>query len=251
MKRNPEKAARGGVLCGLLLLLASPLALGQSTAQGASAPLLAADGTKASKSNTVVVYTPPRRGAPGRRMSGGTRTSGTNTTVVIVLTPETMGLTIRAQPTLYWYLSENVAKHVILTVVDENAIDPIVEATLAPPAQPGIQALDLASLGVRLEPEQHYEWEIALLDPSGDRHRDVYARGAIERVEPSADLRAKLATGSPLERAKALAEAGIWYDAMDEVSRAIDSSADAGMMRAARKALLAQVNLNEVATEER
>ena len=251
MNCTPEKAARGGLLCGLLLLTASPLALGQGAFQDQSTSPLLADASQPSKTNTVVIYTPPRRGAPVRRVGGGTRTTGATRTVVSVLAPETVGLTIRAQPTLYWYLSEDVDNRVVLTLVDEDAIDPVLETMLAPPARPGIQALDLESLGVRLEPGRSYEWEVALLDDSGDRYRDVYARGAIERVAASAELRARLESGSALDRAEALAEAGIWYDAVDELSRAIDASADAGTMRAERRSLLTQVNLDEVAADPR
>ncbi len=247
MNCTPEKAARSGVLCGILLLVVSPFALGQSVSDSQDRPLLLADASQTSTTTTMVVYTPPRRGAPVRRVGGGTRTTDTSATTVSVLTPEAVGLTTHAQPTLYWYLSDTVENRVVVTVVDEEAIDPLLELTLAAPEKSGIQALDLANLGVRLEPGRHYEWEVALIDASGDRHRDIYARGAIERVDASADLKAKLEGRSPMEKAKVLAAAGIWYDAMDELSRAIANSSDARSFHAQRRSLLTQVNLDEVA----
>ena len=135
-------------------------------------------------------------------------------------------------------------------VVLWETIDPLLELTLAAPSKAGIQALDLADLGVRLEPGRHYEWEVALVDASGERYRDIYARGAIERVDAAADLTAKLQNRGPMEKAKVLAQAGIWYDAVDELSRAIAKakSPDAGSLDAERRSLLTQVNLDVVAT---
>jgi hypothetical protein len=182
-------------------------------------------------------------------VGGGTRTTASGTATVKVLAPEAVGLTTRAQPTLYWFVSDAVEKPVVVTLIDEQTIDPLLELTLAAPTAAGIQALDLATLGVRLETGRHYEWEVALVDASGERHRDIYARGAIERVDASADLAAKLQGGAPMEKAKALAQAGIWYDAVDELSRAIVNaeSPDARSLDAERRSLLTQVNLDAVA----
>jgi hypothetical protein len=246
MNCTPGKAARDGILYGILLLALSPVALGQSAPGSQDRPLLLAD-TSESSTPKSLVYTPPRRGAPVRRVGGGTRTSDTSATTVSVLAPESVGLTTHAQPTLYWFVSDTVDNRVVVTVVDEDAIDPLLELTLAAPEAPGIHALDLADLGVRLEPGRHYEWEVALIDASGDRHRDIYARGAIERVAASANLQAKLEGRAPMEKARVLAEAGIWYDAVDELSRAIAKSSDARAFDAERRSLLTQVNLDAAA----
>jgi len=247
MNCTPEKAALSGLLCGILLAAASPLALGQSTTNSQDPPLLLADASQSSTTTAVVVYTPPRRGAPVRRVGGGTRTTGTNAATVSVLAPETVGLTTHPQPTLYWYVSDSVDNTVVVTVIDEDSIDPLLELTLSAPAKPGIQTLDLANLGIRLESGRHYEWEVALIDASGDRYRDIYARGAIERVDPPAGLAAKLDGRSAMEKARVLAAAGIWYDAVDELSRAIARSPSETTMRAQRRSLLSQVNLTEAA----
>ena len=247
MNCTPGKAARSGILYGILLLVISPFALGQSVSDSQERPLLLADANLTSTTGATVVYTPPRRGAPVRRVGGGTRTTDISTTTVSVLAPEAVGLTTQEQPTLYWYLSDTVENRVVVTVVDEEVIDPLLELTLTAPEKPGIQALDLANLGVRLETDRRYEWEVALIDDSGYRYKDVYARGAIERVDASAELEAKLQGRAPMEKAKVLAEAGIWYDAVDELSRAIARSPDATSFRAQRRSLLTQVKLDEVA----
>jgi hypothetical protein len=73
----------------------------------------------------------------------------------------------------------------------------------------------------------------------------------IRRVDVSADLSRKL-NGVPAGRHRytLLAREGVWYDALDEVSRAADgaSAAVAGRHRAA---LLEQIGLKDIAQHER
>ena len=249
MKCTPGKAARDGILYGILLLAVSPVSLAQSASNGNDRPVLLTEAGKPSATPAQIIYRPPRRGAPVRRVGAGTRTTSENatTTTVSVLAPEAVGMTIRAQPTLYWFASSVAEHRVIVTIVDETSIDPLLEVVLPAPTSPGIQALDLAELGIRLHPGRYYEWEVALVDVSGDRSRDIFARGAIERVEMSDDLEARLADRAPMEKARVLAEAGIWYDAMDELSRAIAGSPEAWAFDAERRSLLRQVKLDEVA----
>jgi hypothetical protein len=65
-------------------------------------------------------------------------------------------------------------------------------------------------------------------------------------------LRARLAaTESPFSRAAALAEEGIWYDAMAELSQRGESAFDEKGLREMRAAFLEQVGLMEVAAYER
>jgi hypothetical protein len=63
---------------------------------------------------------------------------------------------------------------------------------------------------------------------------DRVVGGGIQRVEPSAELDAKLA------------EAAIWYDALDSLSVQIDASPENENLRAQRAALFDQVGLENV-----
>ena len=51
------------------------------------------------------VYKPPQRGAPGGRVGGSSRGIGDRLLTLSVLAPDHTGLTVREQPSLYWYLS--------------------------------------------------------------------------------------------------------------------------------------------------
>ena len=87
MSSTSAKLARLGVLSGLLLLVVSPFAAGQSDVQSPERSLPAADAGKKTPT-TRFIYRPPPRGAPSRRVSGGTRGSTAESAVVSVLPPE-------------------------------------------------------------------------------------------------------------------------------------------------------------------
>ena len=74
----------------------------------------------------------------------------------------------------------------------------------------------------------------------------------IRRIEPSADLARKL-NGVPSGRSRytLLAREGVWYDALDEVSRAADSGAASALAGRHRAALLEQIGLKDIAQHER
>ncbi len=54
----------------------------------------------------TITFRPPHRGAPTRRVGGSSRSPGVPSVSLVVLAPETTGLTIHAQPSLYWFLSK-------------------------------------------------------------------------------------------------------------------------------------------------
>ena len=76
MNGNSTTLWRIGIISGVLLLAVSPFATGQPGAQKPEPSLVVAGaGKKSSKTN--IIYRPPCRGAPVRRVGGGTRGSNT------------------------------------------------------------------------------------------------------------------------------------------------------------------------------
>jgi len=131
---------------------------------------------------------------------------------------------------------------IALRVADNPSARPLLEKDFAPPAKTGIQRLELKALGVTLSPGVEYRWTVSDARTS--------STGMIRRVEVSPDLARKL-NGVPSGRSRytLLAREGVWYDALDEVSRAADSAgAVAGRHRAA---LLEQIGLKDIAQHER
>jgi hypothetical protein len=80
-----------------------------------------------------------------------------------------------------------------------------------------------------------------------NRSKDVIAKGVLKRINPPGDLASRLEKADDLERAAIYAEAGIWYDAFEAVSNAIDAHPDDASLRAQRASLLRQVGLSEAA----
>ena len=96
-----------------------------------------------------------------------------------------------------------------------------------------------------------YQWSVALFAGSQGESSDFTAGGGIERVAPSEELRFALAEASPARIPFILAEAGIWYEAISNLSARIDASPRDARLRTQRAALLEQVGLETLALEDR
>ena len=83
-------------------------------------------------------------------------------------------------------------------------------------------------------------------DPE-NRSKDVVAKGIIKRIKPPADLAATSEEADDLERAVAYAQAGIWYDALDAISNAIEKHPEDTSLREQRASLLKQIGLSQAA----
>jgi hypothetical protein len=118
----------------------------------------------------------------------------------------------------------------LFVLASDDSVEPLVEAELARPAKPGLQRIDLARYGVELRVGLEYEWSVALALEPTRRSRDLVTAGWIERVEPPAGL----AANDP----RALAQAGLWYDAF--------ASAPADL----RRSLLRDAGLGEISLPE-
>ena len=197
------------------------------------------------------IYKPPVRGAPSGRVGSGARGAVQRSVVLAALTPDHLGLTTREQPVLFWYLSQPTADPIYFTLSENRALKPTIEAQLSVPSQSGIQRIRLADLGVRLKTGVEYHWFVAVVPDRDNRSKDIVAGGFIERIEPSAKLRASLSRAAPAQLAMVYAEEGIWYDALAAVSDKIDATPGDAVLRSQRAALLDQIRLQEVADFDR
>ncbi len=198
----------------------------------------------------VPTYKPPLRGAPGGRVGGGTRGSGREVFVLSVLAPDHSGLTVSEQPSLYWFISKGTSLPMEVTVMDPRTTRPVLETRLTGAVEPGVHRIRLADHGARLEPGVLYWWYVTIVPDPNRRSRDILAGGTIERVEPPAELRAKLGQARREEAPRLYAEAGLWYDALTALSDLIDAAPQDAALRQHRAMLLAQVGLPRVGEEE-
>ena len=164
-----------------------------------------------------------------------------------MLVPDHVGLTLQSQPKLYWFISKKTPHPIEFTIMEKDAVKPVLEARLKPLDRAGIQCIRLADYGVRLTPNVPIKWFVAVVTDPNHRSRDILSGGMIEVISPSGDFSAKLRQTPKARQAFVLAEEGIWYDALAAVSDRIDASPRNRSLRKQRAALLDQVGLNEAA----
>ena len=190
------------------------------------------------------IYKPPRRGAPVGRVAGGTRgILDEYPSLLCVLAPNHTALTIQDQPQLFWFLRELTSYPIELTLIEDQAIYPVLETRLNTPVQPGIQAVRLADFGIYLEKEKIYKWFIAIVPDPDRRSKDILAWGAVRYLEISDELRAKLLQFDKITALNVYASAGIWYDAFAILSELIRNSSGDVDLIIRRNALLEQIGL--------
>ena len=197
-----------------------------------------------------VIYRPAAKSAPSVRVTGGSRGSGDATITLDVLAPDETGLTTQEQPSLFWYQSKPAEAKFELTLLEENKVKPLLQVKVERSSKAGIQRIKLSEHGVKLAPNIEYQWVVALVTDPDNRSSDLVASGVIKRIEPSAELKAKLAGASPTAAPGIYAEAGIWHDALAALSDLIDAQPDNKALRQARADLLAQVGLKAAASSE-
>ena len=162
-----------------------------------------------------------------------------------MLAPETTGLTIHAQPSLYWFLSKKTDRPVEFTLIDPKAVQPIVRTILSNLHEVGVQEFSLAEHGVELKPGVQYEWAVSLVNDPRRRSRDVVSSGTISRIVPAANMNNLIERLPETARAGFYARNGLWYDAIAAVSRAIARHPDDRSLREERASLLRQVGLSD------
>ena len=204
------------------------------------------------KSRGLPNYKPPKRGAPGGRVGGGTRGDHEANLTVEVLAPgKVRGLTSHDLPELYWYISKPTKVPIEFTLIDEAAIEPLVETQLPQPAKSGIQRVRLSDFGIHLTEDKMYRWSIALVGDKDRRSKDIVAGARIQHALESEIPTKKLAGVDPFHAAFINAESGLWYDALASISQAIKSDPEQSHYHDVRAALLDQVGLGVIANIDR
>lgn len=168
----------------------------------------------------------PRPGTPpAKRTGGGSR--GEEDLFVSVLAPQkVVGVTTRAQPVLYWYLSKDTQFNIEIVINDRKTGKPVTgfPVTLKG-GKRGIQRLDLGkSPGgkiAKLEFGHEYEWVVEAVVGSGE---DQQGHSAACRFQTLA-LSTTLPVGAgPAEWAAVYAREGIWFDYLSLLRAQIEAT---------------------------
>jgi hypothetical protein len=201
------------------------------------------------------VYSPPKpvRASYPRHLTGlGARGTGPGEAAfrLFALAPNHLGVTVREQPTFYWYLERDSDVPAEFTLVDVDGKEPLLKIAFPPPLSAGYHGVDLAEHGVRLETGTTYEWATALV-PGGRQVHPTISVGFVERRPPDANLDRELADTDAAGAVHVYARHGLWYEALDDVSRRIAADPHDPAPRLQRAALLDQVGLTPVAEHAR
>lgn len=188
----------------------------------------------------VSVYDIPDPAAPIVRSTSRSGTPGV--AVLQALAPERAGWTTEAQPTLYWHASEGMQFPGEFTLIREGEDEPLVRGRLSAPDGAGIQRIELSRSDISLDEGASYRWTVSFVDPAHSRTN--LATGGIRRVAPPETLRAITDASSVPGRLDALERAGLWYDALDLVTRSIEDNSGAKNLVARRNAMLARVGIH-------
>lgn len=156
----------------------------------------------------LLKYNPPKTGAPLTLTGGGTRGLALGVKPLQALAPKQLALTGQAQPILYWYVTMPKPQTVEFTIIREGASQPLLEKQFNVTAE-GLQSIRLADYGVSLKPNEEYLWSVAAAN-SGPNSEDAVSgsSGAVIRYQLPV---------APLSTAEQQAEAGYWYDALQQL----------------------------------
>jgi hypothetical protein len=233
------------VLPFLCLPLAAPAA---ETAPVPSPTPSSSASQKALDTANTIVYRPPSRGAPSKRIGGSTRGISV-VPVVTVLAPDHVALTASEQPTLYWYLSAPSPIRIEVTRVDASEPTPLIELSY-PRVEPGIHRFDLKGFDIRLKSSEEYQWSVTSVVSDNERSREIVSRSTF-RLAEGADGRVSGYAAAKERQAIVYAEHGIWHDALHALSESITAAPARRDLRIMRADLLEQVGLRAAAAFER
>lgn len=195
------------------------------------------------------IYRPPPRSAPGGRISGATRSTHRQQTQLTVLAPDHTGMTVRADPTLYWYMSDGPRGGLRMTIINSETDEPLYDEVFDAPERGGMYSFSLRQHGLQLAPRVRYRWIVSMTDPQAPG-QPLLTSGIIE-WSPSGALLIRDQARTAGNAAALYATNGLWYDAIDALSERIRLHPRDRRLREQRAALLDQVGLHGAAAFDR
>ena len=140
------------------------------------------------------------------------------------LAPQSSGLTMTDQPTLYWYMSYWWKGDIELTLNEFGASEPAIEYLIKRSDCDDninddlICHLRLVDHDVHLKPDKEYEWFIFIVMDPEQRTSDWLASAFIRYTKPSKQLTESLKLSSLEQQYQVYKQEALWYDAIDYLS---------------------------------
>lgn len=226
--------------------------------------------TKPARALKSIDYKPPNRGAPSSTVAGGARLrpateiqdggerTGTipppcSQPLVVFLVPQShAGQTVSGRPTFFWYLSDPKVKTVEFNLKKAGAQESIFSNERVDIPAAGIIKLKIPENVPELTEGQDYVWSVSSVCVDKGVVKKRVALAGITRVAPTSELTKQLTSAkSESDRAKAYAQQGYWYDALEALSKASDAKPEDPSIVEDFYSLLKQVGLDGVVEQVR
>lgn len=196
-------------------------------------------------------FDPPDRGVPGRREGGGTRGPECPTTTTALIPKSTMGRTVSAKPTFFYYVPAALDKTVEFELADE-ADKTIYKTSFRMIAKaPGIVSVTLpAASAASLEVGKNYHWYFTIKCNPNDAEADIVVSGWINRVELTPALKAQLdGVASESDRLSIYAKESLWYEYLSTLADLRRSQPSDSALTLKWTELLSAVELEKIAQQ--
>ncbi|MEG4044965.1 DUF928 domain-containing protein [Microcoleus sp. Pol17_C1] len=199
-------------------------------------------------------FQPPEDGVPGRREGGGTRglECPTATTTLTALIPQsTMGQTISAKPTFFYYLPVALDKTVQFELADERDKTLYKKSFRMVTSRAGVVSVSLASddNSPALEVGKNYQWYFTIKCNPKNTTDDVLVSGWINRTALAPTVQTDLDRSPDRTKLSIFAQQRLWYEYLATLAQLrIESPSDASLA-IKWSALLNSVELGKIAQE--
>lgn len=157
-----------------------------------------------------------RQGLPGRRISGGVRSSecfkDSTQSLVAMMPRNLLGKTAQAHPTFWFSLPDTQsAKSIHFELF--NSLDNLIYSTQIDQSNvSGLSKIELPQTAPALATGENYRWVFSLKCENDPETASLDVQGWVRRVEISAELNHQIALASPTERAYLYQEADLWHE---------------------------------------
>ena len=181
------------------------------------------------------------------RVDSGTRSGGGQEhlmPMLVALSPAATGWTVSPSPAFHWYQSMPSAYPIRFYLSDPTQDRALLAVNLRNAGASGFRHIDLKQHNIKLEPGREYQWSVQLVTSATSPSANIFASGWVKLVSTADAGVSDEPTTDSMARIQALATAGVWYDALDQLSRAIDNDPENTSLLDARLDLLKQVGLN-------
>lgn len=167
---------------------------------------------------------------PDRRSDGGTTRgcSGGDMPLTVLASQNYVGQTISRHPTFAWFVpGDSASKPMQFTIYEWlGGGKPKEVRKMSLPSSPGIMKLSpFSDSEPGLQPGKEYFWQVVIHCDPDNPSGDLVSSASIEVVGMPPAVQSKLNTeANSVEKANIYAEAGLWYNALDEALKLAQAS---------------------------